>query len=207
MDDAREFYLTNLHLKPFKPGLKHYIDRGVLKVHHGVVSEYLELRMLNQLPNSDKKPDHPLFELKSTRWGAQVTLANFSDDYLQPDFKKTHIYKKCKSMVYVPQEWIDGEKVFSGFYHITADAWASIMDKLEENWNRIYELANRIGIENLKQMTSSNFANTEFLQLYRCNDRIDSEGKLKRQYLRVKIKWSLMLYLIDFEINKQHIVY
>jgi hypothetical protein len=174
------------------------LESKVLKKHNGTISEYIELRLLNNLPNGARQSDHPHFELKSTRLGAQITLANLSDDYLKTDFKETHIYKKCRSMVYIPQKMVDGEKVFCGFYHITEEAWESVMEKLQHDWKMIVEYIKRVGIDHVRNVPSSNFAKTHNIQLYRGNNRIGSDGKLRKLAPRIKIRWSLMSYLMNF---------
>lgn len=186
--------------------MEHLVTEGILKQHNGMVSEYLEYRLLNNVPNGERKADHPEFELKSTRYDAQITLADLSDDYLKESFRDTHIYQKCKSMVYIPQNAINGQKVFCGFYHITSRAWESVMDVLEKDWKDIREYIVEHGIENLKKAASSNFVKTTtYIQLFRCKDRISTKtGRLRKPALRIKIRRSLMSYLLDFEINNQN---
>ena len=85
-------------MQPFEDSLNSLIEQKILKKHHGVNGEYAEYRILNKLPNGEKGADHPDFELKSTKYGSEITLADLSSDYFKSYFTETHAYEKCKSM-------------------------------------------------------------------------------------------------------------
>ena len=186
-------------MKPFHADLNSLYDSGILKHHNGSVGEYIEYRLLGNLPNGKRGADHPEFELKNTRFGTQMTLADLSDDYLCETFRETHIYDKCKNVVYVPWDVINGEKVFCGFYHIKESSWQTFMNELETDWQLIKDYIDDNGLECLKTKASSNFVKeTKHLQLFRCRDRISTKtGRLRKPALRIKIRWSLMKSLIE----------
>lgn len=181
----------------FENSINSLIKNDILKNHHGVNGEYIEYRILNKLPNGKKGSDHPEFELKTTRHGSQITLSDLSYDYLKSSFKETQAYEKCKSMVYIPWDVIDGKKTFINFYHISMDDWYNIMSLLEIDFANILTYINQYGIEDLRNRSSSNFASTKYLQLYRCKDRFsESKQTMVKPRLRLKITYKLFRMLL-----------
>ncbi len=101
-------------------------------------------------------------------------------------------------MVYIPWEVVDDEKTFVGFYHINETSWAKVMPVLEDNWKTICEYIEEHGLDALKKRASANFAGTQFLQLFRCKDRISTKtGRLRKPALRLKINWGMMKQLME----------
>lgn len=184
-------------MKPFESHLQELIDQEVLKQHHGVVGEYGEFRLLNKLPNGKKERDHPDFELKITRYFAQIVLADLSDDHLKASFMDTHAFEKCSDMVYIPWKRIDGHKVFADFNFITKSDWMRIMPILQTEWEIICAYIRKHGIEALKTRSSSNFAGTKYLHLFRCRDRFsESKGGMVYPCIRLKITWRTLMMLM-----------
>lgn len=175
-------------MKPFEDSINLLIEQKILKKHHGVIGEYVEYRILNNLPNGVKGSDHPEFELKSTRYGSEITLSDLSFDYLKSSFKETHAYDKCKSMVYIPWKRVNGKKTFIDFHHIKMESWQQILHLLENDFQSIIEYVHEYGIDDLRSRSSSNYASTKYLRLYRCKDRF-SEGRqtIVKPSLRLKI--------------------
>lgn len=182
------------------------IEAGVLKQHHGVDSEFIEYRLLGNLPNGKKERDHKDFELKCGLPG-EITLADLSTDYNKSLFVYTHAFNKCKSLVYIPRKKVNGEMVFDGFYHIDESSWYSILDKLETDWKTIIEyIESNSGIENLKKTSSGNYAKTNYLKLFRCPDRISKKGKKVKPTLRLKISTPTLKMLKENAKGKCKIV-
>jgi hypothetical protein len=187
-------------MKPFEKDLDSLIESGILKRHNGVNGEYIEYRLLQNSPNGKRERDHPEFELKTGRIGSQITLADVSDDYHKDSFFDTHAFNKCKSMVFIPRDVVDGKQVFCGFYHIDESKWESVQPDLENDFKLIREYILEHGMENLKRIACSNFVKeTKYLVLYRCGDRIGHDGKLKKPAVRWKMKWTLMKQLMSNE--------
>lgn len=185
-------------MQPFEDALDSLIEQKILKKHHGVIGEYAEYRILNNLPNGEKGADHPEFELKSTRYGAEITLSDLSSDYLKSSFKETHAYEKCKSMVYIPWKRVNGKKTFIDFHHIKMEAWQKILQLLESDFQSIVEYIQKYGIDDLRSRSSSNYASTKYLRLYRCKDRFsESKQTIVRPALRLKITFKAFRMLLE----------
>lgn len=185
-------------MKPFEKDMKRLHDEGILKKHNGGIGHYMEYRLLCNLPNSKSESDHPEFELKVGKYGSQITWASLADNYLIENFMDTKLYKKCKSLVFIPWKKIDGEKKFIGFHHIRESDWQKYLHDFENDWNLIKEYIDVFGIDHVKQVANSNFVpDTKYLKLYRCRDRIDEDGNLKKPGPRIRVPFSLIREIIE----------
>ena len=184
-------------MQPFEDSLNSLIEQKILKKHHGVNGEYAEYRILNKLPNGEKGADHPDFELKSTKYGSEITLADLSSDYFKSYFTETHAYEKCKSMVYVPWKRVNGKKTFIDFHHVTRESWHRIIHLLETDFHNIVKYVHKHGVDDLRSRSSSNYATTKYLRLYRCKDRFsESKQTIVKPALRLKITFKTFRMLL-----------